>query len=504
MRVGAVRPEQASAAPLVERLAAELDVAGVAYCHFKSNRFLRRAELAETDLDLLVSRRHVRDFRRVLDSCGFVGAVRPQATSPPGVAHYFAYDAAADRFVHVHAHRQLIVGHDRTKNYRLPIEEPFLASASKTSVLPTPAPAFEYVLLVIRMVLKYAVIDEMVWTGARRSRPRPSRSEREEHAHLRELITRDDVDAVVDGHLGFVGRDLFAAAEDVASGTASLARTAAVGRRMETRLQAHARRSPSVDAVVRLWRRVALSVRRRTLGRRGYRLDGGGAIIAIIGGDGAGKTTALREIGAWLEEHFDVVTVHLGKPPWSATTYAVRGGLKIAGVAVPTLTGPPAMSRSRPGDGGDPSATEYRRLLWFACKARDRYLTYRRASRAAASGSIVISDRFPHPALRQTDVPQIARLTDGDDRGRLLRWLVRLEQHYHERVVPPDLAIVLRLDPLEAARRKIDEPHDYVVARATEIYDIDWSGTGAHVVDAGQPPAAVVAEIKALIWASLA
>ena len=48
MRVGAVRPEQASAAPLVERFAAEADVAGVADCHFKSNRFLRRAELAET------------------------------------------------------------------------------------------------------------------------------------------------------------------------------------------------------------------------------------------------------------------------------------------------------------------------------------------------------------------------------------------------------------------------------------------------------------------------
>jgi thymidylate kinase len=503
VRVDVVRPDPASAAPLVERLAGELREAGVVYCHFKSNRFLRRAELAETDLDLLVSRRHVRAFRRVLDSCGFVSADRPHATSPPGVAHYFAYDPAVDRFVHVHAHRQLIVGHDRTKNYRLPIEEPFLASASTTSVLPTPAPAFEYALLVIRMVLKYAVIDEMVWTGAKRARPRPSRTEREEHADLRAQITHADVAAVVDQHLRFVGRDLFAAAEDVALGTAPLARTAAVGRRMEAQLQAHARRSPSVDALVRLWRRVALSARRRTLGRKGYRLDGGGAIIAIMGGDGAGKTTALREIGTWLEEHFDVVTVHLGKPPWSATTYAVRAGLKVAGTVVPALSGPPAGTRAQ-ADEGEPSATEYRRLLWFACKARDRYLAYRRATRAAAAGSIVLSDRFPHPALHRTDVPQIARLTGGHDGGRLLRWLIRLEQRYHDRVAPPDLAIVLRLDPLEAARRKTDEPYDYVVARATEIYDIDWSGTGVHVVDAGQPPAAVVAEIKALIWASLA
>lgn len=494
----------ASAMPLVVELATELREAGVAYCHWKSNRFIGRAVRAETDLDLLVAKRDARKFLQVLSSCGFLATDRPQAAPIRGVTHFFGYDATVDRFVHVHAHHQLVVGHDRTKNYRLPIEGPFLASASTTGVLPTPAREFEYVVFVIRMVLKYAVLDEILWDGARGRRARPRPSEREEYDHLRALITPEVVHAIVDDHLPFVGRELFAAAERVAMGTSPVLRTAVVGRRMEATLRAHARRRPSVDALVRIWRRIVLSVRRRTTASSGYRLSGGGAIIAVMGGDGAGKTTVLREIGNWLEGHFDVVRVHLGKPPWSWTTYAVRGGLKVAGGAGRRLDGPPASAPPAAADDTTTSSPGYRQLLWFACKARDRYRTYRRANRAANSGSIVISDRFPHPTLPLTDVPQIARLIEGAGTNRFLHELARLERHYHDLVALPELAIVLRLDPLEAARRKTDEPQDYVIKRSTEIWDIDWTDSGVPVIDAGQPLEAVVAEVKTLIWESLA
>ncbi|HSJ45327.1 MAG TPA: hypothetical protein VK923_11655 [Euzebyales bacterium] len=493
------------AAPLVVQLITELRDAGVLYCHWKSNLFVQRAQQADTDLDLLVARQHSRAFIEVLSRCGFVAAHRPHATPIPGVIHYFGYDEAVDRFVHVHAHHHLVVGHDRTKNYRLPIEGAFLASVSASGGLPTPSAEFEYVVFIIRMVLKYAVFDELLWDGARGRRARPRMSERQEHDHLRALITPEGVHAIVDEHLPFVGRELFAEAERVAMGTAPVLRTAALGRRMEATLAAHARRVPSVDALVRMWRRTSLAVRRRTGARPGYRLADGGAIIAIMGGDGAGKTTALREIGVWLDEHFDVARVHLGKPPWSLTTYAVRGGLKLAGPAVPGVGGLTAVSRpSAVVGGGTASQPGYRQLIWFACKARDRYRTYRRASRAANLGSIVISDRFPHPSLPLTDMPQIARLTADASTGRFLEALDRLEQHYHDLVALPDLAIVLKLDPLEAARRKTDEPQDYVIERSTEVWDIDWTGSGVHVIDAGKPLEAVAGELKALIWESLA
>ncbi len=196
-----------------------------------------------------------------------------------------------------------------------------------------------------------------------------------------------------------------------------------------------------------------------------------------------------------------MVRIHLGKPPWSWTTYAVRGSLKVANTATSAVNGL-ARSSTEADESGAPFPG-YRRLLWFACKARDRYLAYRKARRAANQGAIILSDRFPHPALQLMDAPQIARLTAGGSRNRLVAGLVSLENSYHRRVALPEVVIVLKLDPAESARRKTDEPHDYVVERSTEIWEIDWTDSSAHVIDASEPLEAVVAELKTVIWASL-
>lgn len=484
--------------PLVAQLAQALAAAGITYCHWKSNAGIERAEQGETDLDLLVDRSQLVEFSQVLSSCGFVAAERPRAPRLPGVSDFFGYDESADRFVHVHAHFQLVVGHDRTKNYRIPIESPYLASASIQRVLPTPSPEFEYVVFVIRMILKYAILDEILWNAARGRPSGPEGSERDEFDQLRHEIDSGKVAAILDEHLPFLEPRLFAQAERVVAGGAPLRERLATARGVQAALEAHARSSPAVDATLRIWRRLAVAVRRRAGQTSKYRLASGGAIVAIMGGDGAGKSTALAEISRWLGDDFDIVRVHLGKPPWSKTTYGVRATLKGATAAM-TRVRSPNESRSAVDD-----PDEFRRLAWLACQARDRYLAFRRARRAANRGMLILSDRYPHPELRLMDVPQIARLTEGESRGRIIEGLIRLEHRYHARVSQPDVAIVLKVDPREAARRKTDERHDYVLERSSEIWNLEWSDPRVRVIDASRAPSVVAAEIKHLIWEALA
>ena len=177
--VSRARTEPVSTAPaqpeplqLILSLGDRLEEAGVSCCHWKSNAAIARSLRGENDLDLLVARRDVRQFAEVLAQLGFARTYRRHAASP-GIESFYGLDTAAGRLVHVHAHYQLVVGDDRTKNYRLPVEEAYLRSATRAGSFRLPSPEFEYVVFVIRMALKYCTWDEIVWNALRGRRAGP-------------------------------------------------------------------------------------------------------------------------------------------------------------------------------------------------------------------------------------------------------------------------------------------------------------------------------------------
>lgn len=479
---------------LVRQLASTLDESRVGYCHWKSNAGIERAEQGETDLDLLVARSDVALFVTALSSLGFFEVARPRSPAVPGTSDFVGYDAAADRFVHVHAHYQLVLGHDRTKNFRIPIERPYLHSASVKRLLPTPAPEFEYVIFVIRMVLKYAIADEILWAAARGNRAGLHPSEAAEFDALGSEVDPEGVRAVLRDHIPYVDPEVFKAAEAVVRGEYGFWRRVRVASRLREDLQAQARKGPFIDAWLRVWRRGVVAIQRRSGSPSRYQLASGGAMIAVLGGDGSGKTTVLAELERWFSGLFDVTSVHLGKPKWSWTTYLIRGIVKITG-SIRSLFSPGGKAANDPA--------EWRRLVWLACQARDRYRTFKRVRRRANRGGLIISDRYPHPALSLMEVPQIERLTEGRPRSRFVRRLIRTEDRYHRKISQPEVVVVLKLEPEEAGRRKTDERYDYVVERAADIWDVDWSRWPVGQVDASQTREAVAADVKAHIWSSL-
>lgn len=349
----------------------------------------------------------------------------------------------------------------------------------------------------MRMVLKHST-----WDAILGGQGTLSASERQELAYLQAYADIARTHGIVQQYLPYVGATLFDDCLQSLQPRCPAWTRVRVGQQLQASLRALARRSQGTDAWLKLWRRANRAVQRRVFGRvPRKRMVGGGLMVAVIGGDGAGKSTAVEGLNAWLSKDFDTVQVHLGKPPWSLSTVIVRGLLKIGRllglypfVRVPVMYGSPAGSVAFPG---------YPWLLREVCTARDRYLTYVKARRQANHGRIAICDRFPVPQVTLMDGPQAERMTSAGPRNWLVRLLTAWEKRYYRSIVLPELLVVLRIHPEIAVKRKPDEDAASVRARSSEIWHQDWQGTTAHVIDAGRSQAEVLSDLKSLLWSQL-
>lgn len=503
------QPNERLAIPLVQKLINVLKSENIAYCHWKSNHALHRSALGINDLDLLVSRVDGSRFTGALYRLGFKQAKAPLEKQMPGVQDFFGYDETEDKFIHVHAHYQLILGHDRTKNIHLPIELPYLASASQGDLFKTPAPEFEFILFVIRMTLKHST-----WDAVLSREDRLAEDERKELEYFLAQINQDQVNSILNQHLPFIDDRLFARCIQVLQPGSSFLARIRTAYQLQTVLNAHTRHPLLLDAFLKLWRRPAWAIRRRIFRTSSkYRLTSGGGIIAIIGGDGAGKSTAVDALYEWLSKDFDIIKIHLGKPAWSVVTIVVRGILRIG-----QLLGlyPPESSFQETVKQRSFVSPGYPFLLREVCRARDRYRIFLKARRFANNGGVVIFDRFPLPNIQRMDGPLaeqfIKQLADGPclnqflspcPGSRLINAIVALEKSYYQKIISPEILVVLRVEPKIAVQRKSDENAISVQERAQEIWDLNWDHTVAHIVDGSKSKTDVLSELKALIWAHL-
>lgn len=484
-RIGASSPR---AIALVHDLCAELAAERVSWCHFKSNTFLDRSRTGENDLDLLIARADEDRFSAVMHRLGFKLA-RRRKQGLPGVLDYYGHDGESGRVVHVHAHYQLVVGDDLTKSYRMPLEEAFLGSAQRDGEFLVPAPELELILLVIRLTLKHLTWDAVV---LRRSRiPASARSEL---ADLEGRAEAGEVERRLEQALPLVSRQGFEECRLALAPDAGKLAGIRAGGHLLADLTPCARRSRAADLGLKFWRRGA-EITARLASRRAPPKQpvAGGRIIAFIGADGAGKSTAVEEVGKRLGKTFAVVRAHIGRPQKSWTTRALRS---IARARSAYLLLARRLGRSTPS-----RATQHAVLA--AALARDRYRAVRRIRRAATNGALVLCDRFPLRQLELMDGPRVERVRDPDRWRRLTDWLAVREQRYYQAITAPDALIVLLVDPEIAVARQPTEPADSIRERWREVLAVDWDAVHAHVVDASQPREAVLARVESLIWSEI-
>jgi len=465
---------------LLQDLAAVLAAAGVRYCQWKGHFKRERWAQGVGDVDLLVGRQSAVRFETVLSDLGFKLSIPPAEQQLPGVLSYVGLDQPTGRLVHVHVHYRLVMGGFWRTTYRVPLERTVLASTVETDVFRVPTPELEFLLFVLRQVQRYTLRDAL-------REPRWLQNVQAERRYLEQRVDAASLYRLLAEHLPEISPDFFERAARSLVDRGASWRRPMLHRELHRRLRAHARRPLPLARLTVLVREIVTLRGRLGAQMSGKHLATGGAVIALAGADGAGKSTCARELVTWLSPHFRAAHAHLGRPPRSAATLIVGAALKVARLVERWL----------------PAPATYLEQLRYIGTARDRYRLYERVRRIVRDGAVAVCERYPIPEDSLFSGPSIPDSLPPGPYSGLTRRLMLIERRYYQLMLPPDLLLVLRVDPVTAVRRKTTEPADYVRDRARASSAIDWARTSAHVVDAARPLADVVAEVKAYLWSEI-
>jgi thymidylate kinase len=500
----------ADALPLTRQVFSALNSAGVRYCHWKSTTALALGLAGQTDLDLLVDRDEAAAFGAIVRAAGFKPFISHPSRRYVGVEDWLGHDAQSSRLVHLHVYYRLVLGEDYVKNHVLPIEKAVLDDVLLRDGVKVPAPATELVILVIRGLLKYRRTDAAKDALRLGRRGGIASNVRREVEDLSERVTSEELQAAAQRLVPmmppFIFTDFVRALRTDHRDAATLLRLRGAARRALRgfeRLPAH--RALAISVGARLQRAPGLRRVLRPQSKADLRRKSsaaGGLTVALIGPDGAGKSTVIDEVVRWLGWRLSLRTSYLGTARPSTSTAVVQTLSRYAR----------RLARRR--HSGEPSSGPLDRVATllaatrYLAEARDRARRAREGRRLAANGTLVLFDRYPLPwvrlASRPVDGPRIAELRDGPGHG-LLGMLQRREEATYAAMPAPDLVILLAVDPDVALARKGNQDRDTIVAKARAVQEAarDAPRDGVIVIDAGQPLGTVVGEVEAAIWQRL-
>lgn len=489
---------------MIRQLFASLEGEGIAHAVWKGSGGLADALAGRKDIDLLVGQRH--GVAEVLRSLGFKRVLAQPWTADPHVEDWVGIDPDSAALVHVHLYFELVAGQRFASEYLLPWKETLLSGARRSEDFGIDVcdPNLEILLLGVRIAFAAAPTPVAAF-----GRPRTMAALREKLSDLRRRVDESSVSEYASDLLGRdVGRECagiivrgdLGAPEVQGRLRAIVLRALSPHRRYGSFRTAGMQLSRGCRALVaRAKRRVGLFSQTKK------RMEGPGAIVAIIGSDGAGKSTVARELVRWLRWKVDAHAVYLGSgdgrvgiPVKVLKALASRSKPSTQNVATHEPRSP-ADNRARKRS----AAKEVGACLLALAIGRERLGKVRRAHRERRKGSVLITDRFPQRQYRGIyDGPRLDR---SEGAPALRRYFGRLEERIYRKIedLSPDLVVRLHVPATVALQRKPDHSEAEIRRKADLTRQIEFPGARLVDIDASAPLEEVLRSVKQVVWASL-
>lgn len=495
---------------LINRLITELNNSDIVYCHWKSNYYLIESLSGNLDIDLIVDRRNLSDTLIILAKLGFKQATIRFGKMPPGVFHYYGFDFQTNQLIHVHLFNRILTGESFVKSHLLPFESMLFEKTYNIGQITVTSKTAELVLFVMRTFIKYGSILDLIYLL--------NKSEAMK-AELHWLKTDSDISeslSLLKTYCPAVDKELFLTCIEVLESKGHLFKRIVLAQRMRRRLHIYA-----VDNLLRhafryiqlLWEQ---GMRHLNGNKKNKMPSAGGMVIAFVGPEATGKSTLVSESKKWLSQAFAVNSVHAGKPPSSWITAPINMTLPLVRRLWPRFRTSRVEGHVSDSDREEtlPNLTGLSGIIYAlrsVSLAWDRRQLLIRTRRLAASGEIVICDRYPSETVGAMDSPRLQENRSASGLlGIIFNALAHLESQLYIEIPPPDIALKLKVSVETAKKRNQErikigkETDEYLESRHRQSQEWNKFGTKyIYEIDTEQSLAETISCVKNAIWESI-
>lgn len=452
----------------IKKLFQELQSQGIHYCHWKSTIRLDKSLAGETDLDILIDAAQRHAAEELVLKLGFKKIYKEADSNLPEGINFLGFDYSSGKFYHLHIYYKLLSGQKNVKAYHWPLERYFLQSQADYLGIKIPEPELELLIHLCRLIVKTSfknLLRRAIRSWVKGKKDSLGLKE------LKWLINRADLDKF--------------------SRQFSWPELSKV-------------RSESFMSLVRkprdfgLWEWFNLKGQLRIFKRQVGKISSadsyvkrstekGGLSVAIMGIDGSGKSTIVKELVEKFSYKLRVIDLYLGSSnKLGQRSERARRKIFMARCFRYIYK---LFNRQK--------VEKFYDEVQQQAFAEDRLSRYTNGEKLKQQGFIVIYERFP--LANVADHPSVWGWNDSEKKSARMTSVEKLYQN----IQGPDLLLLLDLPVEEALKRKSYGDEKVLLnkyQRLQTYFDQHRSDKKYLKIDAGQSVENIVRQIMTLIW----
>ncbi|MCH8125695.1 hypothetical protein IIC38_07020 [candidate division KSB1 bacterium] len=484
----------------VKNLFRELDEQEIHYCIWKGNTHLQQAAQGHSDLDLLVDHRKYERFKGILEKHDCKLMLSPPAKKIPDVEDYLGCDEKTGKCFHLHVYYKIILGDNPFNTYRLPLEQNFLDSSKSENGFKVASPELAVLARVVITLLRYRNRDVIKDILAILTPGIPPKTVQTFH-DLTKQTTIERISSTLKSDVKFISPEIVIRFLEVVTKTPhSGYKIYQIRRALRKQLAAY--------RTYNRWQSALRSVNIGNSSPEKKKLASRGLVVALIGADGAGKSSMLTNLSKWLSWKLKVQLCYMGLGKRLSfgsrmTQSCARFFSRLNNVSVAVVGNKKWLSNKLK------TIYNFTYDLHYVSVAWTRYFRYLASRKEAERGSIVLCDRYPLSGIHQVmmnstrapmDGPQIKWKYQDGKMNWMTSHLSKLELKLYNKIYPPDCVLLLQVAPNVALKRKPDHTPQEIEPKIQAIENMSRNGLKIIDIDANQPFDQALLYAKEELW----